>query len=61
MIHVEYTFNILGGQRGKWGGKISKRKDYYFPTDQEGDSLLLQGQINRHLPLIFASPYQDMW
>jgi hypothetical protein len=60
MIHVEYTFNILGRQR-EMGGEISKRKDYYFPTDQEGDSLLLQRQINRHLPLIFASPYQDMW
>lgn len=60
MIHCDYTFHILGGQR-EMGCGLSKGKSYYFPTDQEGDSLLLQGQTDRHLPLIFANPYQDMW
>lgn len=72
MIHFEYTFHILGGQREMGWPNIKKEKIYIFfeevkkkrlllPTNQEWDSLLLQGQRARHLPLIFASPCQDMW
>lgn len=69
MIYLSH----FGWAEGNGVAECKKEKIYFFfveevkekrlllPTNQEGDSLLLQGQTNRHLPLIFSSPYQGMW